>query len=130
MKEELIRQAHLARKNAYTPYSNFAVGAALLCESGKIFSGCNVENGAYTPTCCAERVALFKAISEGERNFAAIAVVGGKTDGDTDILCPPCGVCRQVLAEFCDDDFAVYLRENGKTVTWRLGDLLPNRFHL
>ena len=93
-KEELIKQARLARKNAYVPYSGFAVGAALLCESGRIFTGCNVENGAYSPTCCAERVALFKAISEGECRFTAIAVVGGKADGNADTLCPPCGVCR------------------------------------
>ncbi len=99
--EKLLQEAILARENAYTPYSHFQVGAALLTKSGKIYRGCNVENAAYTPTNCAERTAFFKAVSEGEREFEAIAVVAGPEGGEL-TMTAPCGVCRQVMMEFCD----------------------------
>ena len=101
---ELIKTALNMRRRAYAPYSNFAVGAGLLTKSGKIYGGCNIENAAYTPTNCAERTAFFKAVSEGEREFAAIAIAGGKKDGDCLDYCAPCGVCRQVMMEFCDEE--------------------------
>ena len=122
--EILLEEARKARGNSYSPYSGFKVGAALLCSSGKIYTGCNIENAAYSPTVCAERVAFFKAVSEGERDFTAIAIVGGSGE-DTDEPCPPCGVCRQVMAEFCDaDSFKIYLI--GKELT--LYRLLPYGF--
>ena len=105
---ELIAFAIDAMKNAYTPYSGFKVGAALLTVSGKVYTGCNIESASYSPTCCAERTAIFKAVSEGEREFFAIAIVGGK-NGRITGPCPPCGVCRQVMAEFCSPDFRIYL---------------------
>ena len=107
--EKLIAEALEARKMAYTPYSHFQVGAALLAADGTIYRGCNVENAAYTPSNCAERTAFFKAVSEGQRNFSAIAIVGGK-EGETLALTAPCGVCRQVMREFCDPEhFSVIL---------------------
>ena len=115
-------------KNSYSPYSNFKVGAALLSESGKVYPGCNIENVAFGPSICAERVAFFKAISEGEKNFSKIAVVGGK-DGIISSSTPPCGVCRQVMREFCNDDFEILIvRENGNYDKVLLKDLLPNSF--
>ena len=90
--KELLKLAEQARRNAYTPYSGFAVGAALLCRSGEVYCGCNIENASYTPTCCAERVAIFSAIAKGEREFESIAVVGGPTEGELQ-FCTPCGVC-------------------------------------
>ena len=101
-KQELIREAISARKRSYSPYSHFQVGAALLGRSGKVYTGCNIENAAYTPTNCAERTAFFKAISEGEKEFEMIAIVGGPAKSARTDYCPPCGVCRQVMAEFCD----------------------------
>ena len=101
-KQELIREAIAARKRSYSPYSHFQVGAALLGKSGKVYTGCNIENAAYTPTNCAERTAFFKAISEGEKEFEMIAIVGGPAKSARTDYCPPCGVCRQVMAEFCD----------------------------
>ena len=120
----LMEAAVAARKYSYSPYSGYRVGAALLGNSGKIYTGCNVENAGYTPTNCAERTAVFKAVSEGEREFAAIAVVGGAGDS-IDPACTPCGVCRQVLAEFCAADMPVILGtpENLRVLT--LGELLP-----
>jgi cytidine deaminase len=103
---ELLELAIEAREMAYAPYSGFRVGAALVGKSGKIYKGCNVENAAYSPTNCAERTAIFKAVSEGEREFNAIAIVGGMGETIAD-FCAPCGVCRQVLAEFCGPDFRV-----------------------
>ena len=125
--EKLISMAVEAMGNAYAPYSGFRVGAALLCSDGTVYTGCNIENAAYSPTNCAERTAIFKAVSEGRRDFTAIAVCGGK-NGIITNLCTPCGVCRQVLREFCKDDFPVYLahKEGYKTLT--LGDLLPYSF--
>ncbi len=119
---QLIKAAKQAQAFSYSPYSGFKVGAALLCKSGKVYTGCNIENASFSATVCAERTALFKAVSEGEREFSAIAIVGS-TD-----LCFPCGVCRQVMSEFCGKNFKIYLEENGKPVTYALGELLPGRF--
>ena len=120
--EELINKAIEVRENSYSPYSDFKVGAAILCSSGKIYTGTNVENASYGASICAERSAVAAAISCGERKFIAIAVVGGK---DKLEFCPPCGICRQVLSEFCGDDFEILLY-NGKTVkSYRLKELLP-----
>lgn len=101
MEKKLIEEAIKARENAYTPYSNFKVGAALLAKSGRIYRGCNIENAGYTPSNCAERTAFFKAVSEGEREFEAIAIVAGPEGGELTFTAP-CGVCRQVMMEFCD----------------------------
>ena len=126
--EELVRQALAAMKFAYVPYSGFTVGAALLTKSGKVYLGCNIENAAYGPSNCAERTAFFKAVSEGEREFAAIAVVGGK-DGDAADIFPPCGVCRQVMQEFCAPSFMIYMgRSDGTYVAESLGAMLPYGF--
>ncbi len=127
--EKLVALALEARERAYTPYSGFAVGAALLCADGSVYQGCNIENAAFGPTVCAERVAVFKAVSEGKRDFAAIAVAGGRAGQDVTGLFPPCGVCRQVLREFCGLDFPLYLvKENGSYETHSLGELLPFSF--
>ena len=126
---ELMRAAEAARKNAYAPYSGFRVGAALLSKSGRLFTGCNIENAAYSPTNCAERTAFFKAISEGERGFSAIAIAGGSGE-DADAICAPCGVCRQVMAEFCDADFRVILGNSGHLQPPTLASLLPLAFSL
>lgn len=120
-------QAEKARERSYSPYSRFRVGAALLTKSGKVYTGCNIENAAYTPTNCAERTAVFKAVSEGEREFQAIAVVGGREE-EAAGFCAPCGVCRQVLAEFCDDDFEIVLGNAEKYEVYTLGALLPFAF--
>lgn len=125
--KELLLKAVEARDFAYAPYSNHKVGAALLGKSGKVYTGCNVENAAYTPTNCAERTAIFKAVSEGERDFSAIAIVGGI--GDTlSAVCAPCGVCRQVLGEFCDRDMPIIMGTPEKIVVSTLGELLPLSF--
>ena len=125
---ELMRLAEEARKFSYCPYSHFAVGAALLSKSGKVYTGCNVENASYTPTNCAERTAVFKAISEGEREFVAIAVIGAP-EGETGKFCAPCGVCRQVLREFCDPfTFRVLLGSTDEVKSYPLGELLPASF--
>jgi cytidine deaminase len=120
---ELIRAALDARNHAHAPFSNFLVGAALQDESGRIFTGCNVENATYGLTICAERVAVFKAISEGARKFAAIAVTA-----DTDVLTPPCGACRQILWEFCGDVELTLANLAGKIETLRLKELFPRPF--
>lgn len=99
---ELVRAAIAARENSYSPYSNFAVGAALLCADGSVYGGCNIENAAYSPGNCAERTAFFRAIFDGHQDFTAIAVVGGPAGEPISELCAPCGVCRQVMREFCD----------------------------
>ena len=127
-KEELVALARQAAQNAYAPYSGFQVGAALLGASGKVYLGCNVENAAFTPSICAERTAFSRAVSDGERAFQAIAIVGGK-EGVLQDFCPPCGVCRQVMAEFCPGTFAIHLgREDGKISSFTLEELLPQRF--
>lgn len=134
-KQELIQQAQKARTFSYAPYSGFLVGAALLAKNGQVFTGCNIENAAYTPTNCAERTAFFKAVSEGVREFRAIAIIGGRAataDGEDTVLeyCAPCGVCRQVMREFCDaDEFEIILAKIGSEYkTCRLADLFPESF--
>lgn len=123
-REDLIKAAMEAKEHAYAPYSNFRVGAALLTKDGKIYQGCNVENAGYTPTNCAERTAFFKAVYEGERNFEAIAV-----NGDADDYLYPCGVCRQVMAEFCAPDFKVFVsKKNGEYLEFTLAEILPGAF--
>jgi cytidine deaminase len=129
-KKQLIREALLARENSYSPYSGYRVGAALLAEDGRIFRGCNIENAAYTPTNCAERTAVFKAVSEGCRTFQAIAVVGGKEEKPSGDYAYPCGVCRQVLREFVEvSQFVVICARSEEDYReWTLGELLPESF--
>jgi cytidine deaminase len=129
-KKQLVEEALKARKFAYAPYSDFCVGAALLTEKGSIYRGCNIENAAYTPTNCAERTAVFKAASEGERSFVALAVCGGKGKKQPEGFCTPCGVCRQVLREFVDPkDFLILLcRGDGSWKEITLEELLPMGF--
>ena len=127
--KELIKEAIIARNYAYIPYSNFAVGAALLTESGKIYRGCNIENASFTPTNCAERTAVFKAVSEGEKKFKAIAVVGGKANEEISEYITPGGVCRQVLAEFCSENFIVISAKSETDYKiYTLKDLFPGSF--
>ena len=127
---QLIEKAIAAMENAYAPYSGYKVGAAVLCADGTVYTGCNIENAAFSPTVCAERTAIFKAVSEGKREFSALAVCGGK-DGLITGLFPPCGVCRQVMREFCKDDFTVYLAgPDGTYETRTLAQLLPDSFQL
>lgn len=121
--DKLIEAAKAARENAHAPYSNFRVGAALRAKSGQVYTGCNVENSTYGLTVCAERVAIFKAISEGERGFDAIAVVT-----DTDALTPPCGACRQLIWEFCGDAEVILANLRGKSETHRMSALFPRPF--
>lgn len=130
MKPELLMEkAKQAMEKAYAPYSGYKVGAALLCKDGTVFTGCNIENASFSPTICAERAAFAKAVSEGYREFSAIAVCGGK-DGVIAGLFPPCGVCRQVMREFCSQDFPVYLiKEDGYELR-TLAQLLPDSFSL
>ena len=123
----LMESAAQARKAAYAPYSHYCVGAALLTTDGRTFTGCNVENAGLSATCCAERTAMFKAISEGARDFAAIAVVGGR-HGEISPFCAPCGVCRQVLAEFCPPDTPVILGVPENYRVYTLTELLPFAF--
>jgi len=126
---ELVNLAIEAREHAYIPYSGFAVGAALLTKDGKVYQGCNIENSAFGPTNCAERTAFFTAVYEGERDFEAIAVVGGKGGSPVTELCAPCGVCRQVMREFCKNDFKIYLSKGDGTVfETTLAELLPLSF--
>ena len=127
---ELCRQAAEAMRGAYAPYSRYCVGAALLCSDGSVYTGCNIENASYTPTVCAERTAFFKAVSEGRHEFVKIAVCGGK-DGSIAGAFPPCGVCRQVMSEFCDDAFEILVVQQEEPVVFdrfTLPQLLPLRF--
>lgn len=124
----LVKEAYEAQKMAYVPYSHWAVGAALLTKEGKIYRGCNIESSTFSPTNCAERTAFFKAVSEGERSFAAIAIVGN--DVNTPIgkgdYCPPCGVCRQVMCEFCALDFEIILaKDYDKYEVYTLDQIMP-----
>ena len=129
--ERLLQEAHEARKNAYAPYSGFTVGAALLTKSGKIFRGCNIESSVFSPSLCAERVALAKEISEGEKEFEAIAVVGAPAGEEAVKACFPCGVCRQVLSEHVElSSFAVVVEDKGTVMTYYLSELLPKTFVL
>ena len=127
---KLIRCAFQAREFSYSPYSHFRVGAALLCKDGTVYDGCNIENRAYGPTNCAERTAFFKAVSEGRREFEAIAIVGG-AEGEEPDWCYPCGVCRQVMVEFCSENFLVLSVKNNEGTEFEeytLSDLLPFSF--
>ena len=133
--DDLIKTATEMTKRSYVPYSHFHVGAALLDKNGKVWTGCNIENAAFGPTNCAERTALFKAVSEGALEFEAIAVVGGPEDESGNVkiedFCPPCGVCRQVLSEFCDRNFKIILANGkGEQKVFTLGELLPESFCL
>ncbi len=125
--EALYQMALKAREKAYTPYSHYQVGAALMTAEGKVYTGCNIENATYTPTICAERTAFFKAVSEGEHRFAKIAIAGGR-EGEVSDFCSPCGVCRQVMAEFCDEDFILVLGGPGGVKEYRLSEMLPEMF--
>nr|WP_296010716.1 cytidine deaminase [uncultured Treponema sp.] len=128
--EKLIKKAIEMLNFSYVPYSNFHVGAALLTSEGEIYTGCNIENAAYGPSNCAERTAIFKAVSEGKKDFEAIAIVGGK-NGKIEDFCPPCGVCRQVLAEFCKKDFEIILaKSTDEYKIMTLEQLLPESFSL
>jgi len=121
--KKLIKEAEKARKKAYTPYSKFQVGAAVLCADGKIFTGCNIENASFGLTVCAERVAIFKAISEGSTKFEAITVIG-----DTDKPCSPCGACRQVISEFGEDIPLIMANLKGDVKIKKIKELLPEAF--
>ena len=128
-KKELVKEALAARELAYTPYSKFNVGAALFCKNGRVFRGCNIESASYTPTNCAERTAFFKAVSEGEREFSAIAIVGGPAGAPPADFCYPCGVCRQVMAEFCGRDFKVYIAKSESEIReYSLDEIIPFAF--
>ena len=132
-KEDAIKLAKIAesaRGASYSPYSGFAVGAALLTESDEIFTGANIESSSYTPTVCAERVAFFTAVHAGHRNFSAIAITGGKSGEALSDFCPPCGVCRQVMSEFCKGDFKIILSDGKENSIFTLDDMLPHRFAL
>ncbi|MBE6823901.1 MAG: cytidine deaminase [Ruminococcaceae bacterium] len=127
---ELIDIAIGAMKSSYAPYSKYNVGAAILTKSGKVYTGCNIENASYSATNCAERTAIFKAVSDGEKGFRKIAIVGGK-NGEITNYAPPCGICRQVLAEFCDNDFIVITAKSSEEyIEYTLEELLPNNFKL
>ncbi len=127
--QQLIKEAIIARKSAYAPYSNFKVGAALLSKSGKLYHGCNIENAAYGPSNCAERTAFFKAVSEGEREFTSIAIIGGYDSG-IEGYAFPCGVCRQVMMEFCDPKEFVIItaKSEDEFKLYSLNELLPEGF--
>lgn len=128
-KKQLIREALSAREFSYSPYSKFSVGAAVLSDDGKIWRGCNIENATYTPTICAERTAFFKAVSEGERDFSAIAIVGGPAGKPPVDLCYPCGVCRQVMVELCKKDFKLIIaKSEDEFAEYTLEEILPFTF--
>ena len=124
----LYEAALNARQNAYAPYSGFRVGAAIMSADGRIYTGCNIENSSYGATCCAERVALFNAVSQGERRFTAIAVAGGGDKADE--KCVPCGICLQALSEFLTSDALVIVEDPDKSAPVTLGQLLPQAFSL
>lgn len=126
----LVQRAKEARKKAYCPYSGFAVGAALLCADGSVYDGCNIENAGFTATCCAERTAFFRAVNDGKRDFKAIAIAGGRAGEEPTGICAPCGVCRQVLAEFNPELTmeVILVNQAGKTLELTLKDLLPYSF--
>lgn len=127
-REKLVELAVSAMEMSYSPYSGYKVGAALLCPGGEVFLGCNIENSSFSPTVCAERTAIFKAVSEGYRDFTDIAIVGGK-GGVISSFSPPCGVCRQVMSEFCDaDGFRIHLFDGKEYKTFLLKELLPEFF--
>ena len=133
---KLINAAFEIRKKAYTPYSHFKVGAALLCKDGKNYVGCNIENGAFSPTICAERVAFVEAVKNGEREFEAVAIVTGADDAKIYDMGSPCGVCRQFMSEFCKDDFKIIMTKmssDGELIDnkiFTMNEILPDRFKL
>ena len=126
----LVAKAIEAREMSYSPYSGFSVGAALLTKDGNIYTGANIENSGFTPTVCAERVAFFTAVNEGKREFEAIAIVGAKSDESISEFCPPCGVCRQVMSEFCSPDFKIILSDGKDMRVYSLDEIMPCRFDL
>ena len=128
--KELILEAKKAREHAYAPYSHHSVGAALVTKAGKIYHGCNIENASYSPTNCAERTAIFKAIYDGEREFTKISIVGGMEGTDGNETCAPCGLCRQVMMEFCDPETFKIILANGEEepLEYMLKELLPLGF--
>lgn len=128
--QELMRLALEAREAAYAPHSGYAVGAALLGADGRVFLGCNVENSSYSATCCAERTAFCKAVSEGVTSFSAIAVAGGKKGSAPDTFFMPCGICRQVMREFCEDNFVILVTDGKEVRRWTMAELLPDGFRL
>ena len=134
--QDLISQALEARQYAYAPYSHFMVGAALLCADGRVFRGCNIENAAFSPSICAERTAFAKAVSEGYGDFTAIAIVGGPADQKETDFCTPCGVCRQVMKEFCQQDFHIVCAKTDETgniveqKVFTMAELLPESFSM
>lgn len=128
--KELIQEALEARKSSYSPYSHFAVGAALLCSDGQVIRGANVENASFGGTICAERSAFLAAISMGKRDFEAVAIVGAPHGDKIDKICAPCGICRQFMSEFCGSDFKVVLYDGEGPVLRTLGELLPDTFSL
>ena len=127
--ENLVNTAITAREKSYCPYSKFAVGAALLTKEGKVYTGANIESVSFTPTVCAERVAFFSAIHNGEKEFKAIAIVGAKKGEEISAFCSPCGVCRQVMQEFCDKDFEIHLYNGEDIKTFRLIEIFPEAFN-
>ena len=127
-KYALTEKALKAREASYSPYSGFAVGAALLTDDGEIFTGANIESASYSPTVCAERVAFFSAVHRGKRDFKAIAIVGGIAKESVKDFTAPCGVCRQVMAEFCDGDFEIILYNGSNIASYTLAELLPASF--
>ena len=127
--QELVERAVQAKGFSYSPYSGFQVGAALLCEDGSVYTGCNIENAAFGPTNCAERTAFFKAVSEGKTEFSAIAIAGGRTGEAITDYTYPCGVCRQVMAEFCKSDFRILVAKHIEDYKiYTLEELVPHRF--
>ena len=125
---QLIKAAFKAREHAYAPYSHFAVGAAVLTKDGQVYTGCNIENASYGATNCAERTAIFKAVSEGHKEFVKIAIVGGKPGEEISEFAYPCGVCRQVMAEFCDESFTILLGNSKGIKSFSLKEILPLSF--
>ena len=127
--EELIKIAFAARNYAYAPYSHFKVGAALLTKSGRVYTGCNIENASFPAGVCAEKVAISKAISEGDKELLKIAIVGGnENEEEPKDFCSPCGICRQTMAEFCDKDFEIILFDDGEPRIFSLDQMLPHSF--
>ncbi len=128
-KKALVDIACRARMKAYSPYSGFCVGAALLCAGGEVYEGANIENASYGACNCAERTAIFKAVMDGKRDFAAIAIIGAKRGEEISSLCAPCGICRQVLSEFCSTELEILLYDGKEIKTYTLVDLLPESFN-
>ena len=127
--KNLVDAAITAREKSYCPYSNFSVGAALLTKEGKVYTGANIESVSFTPTICAERVAFFSAVHNGEKNFKAIAIVGAKKGEEINAFCSPCGVCRQVMQEFCEEDFEIYLYDGKDIKAFSLIEIFPEAFN-